>query len=57
MVSSYQVGGSAWSDAVPTESISLNFAKIEESYTEYSPSGTPEGQTDYGWDVAQNAAL
>jgi len=60
LVSSYEVEGSAWSgsgDAVPTESISLNFAKIEETYTEYSPSGTPEGQTAYGWDVAENVGL
>jgi len=57
IISSYEVGGSAWSDAVPTESISLNFTKIEQTYTEYSTSGTAEGQTEYGWDIVQNAVL
>lgn len=57
IISSYKVEGSAWSNAVPTESISLNFTKIEETYTEYSTSGTAEGQTEYGWDIVQNAVL
>ena len=54
LVSSYNVEGSAWSDAVPIESISLNFEEVKETYVEYSLSGTSEGETTYSWDVAEN---
>jgi len=39
LVSSFQTGGSS-GDEVPTDSISLNFSKIEYSYTPQKPDGT-----------------
>jgi type VI secretion system secreted protein Hcp len=56
MVSSYEVGGSAWGDAVPTESISLNFEEVKQTYVEYDASGTPQGQTQCDLDVTQDTA-
>jgi len=55
-VTSYQLGGSHGDD-MPTESITLNFAKIFMDYQVQKPdgSGTPAGQM--GWDVAGNAKL
>ena len=32
MITSYQTGGSAGSDTVPTESLSLNYEKIKPTY-------------------------
>src|SRR5688572_17650408 len=39
LVSSYQTGGSEGSD-VPTDSVSLNYAKIEFAYKEQKPDGS-----------------
>jgi len=56
LVTSYQLGGSHGDDT-PTESITLNFAKINYDYQVQKPdgSGTPAGQM--GWDVAANVKL
>lgn len=43
LISGYQTGGSA-GDMVPTDQFSLNFAKIEFSYTPQDPRGT-QGKT------------
>ena len=40
LVSSYQTGGSAQGDIVPTDQFSLNFAKLEIVYKEQKPDGT-----------------
>ena len=39
LVSSYQTGGSGGADVLPTDQISLNFAKIEVEYKEYDATG------------------
>ena len=57
LVSSYQTGGSGHSDVVPTEQISLNFAKIEVEYKEQKPDGTLGGAVKSGWDVKANKAV
>lgn len=49
LVSSYQTGGSA-GDVVPTDQISLNFAKIEMTYTYQDQTGKP-GTVRGAWDV------
>ncbi len=54
LVSSYQTGGSAHGDVIPTDQISLNFAKIEFEYKEQKPDGTLGGAVKSGWDVAAN---
>jgi type VI secretion system secreted protein Hcp len=56
LVTSYQLGGSHGDDT-PTESITLNFTKINMDYQVQAAdgTGTPAGQM--GWDVAQNVKL
>jgi len=54
IVSSYQTGGSAGSDLVPTDQISLNFAAIEVDYKEQTEKGTLGGKVHGGWDQAKN---
>jgi type VI secretion system secreted protein Hcp len=50
LVSSYQTGGSGHSDIVPTDQISLNFAKIEWEYKEQKADGTLGGAVKAGYD-------
>jgi type VI secretion system secreted protein Hcp len=54
LVSSYQTGGSAQGDVMPTDQISLNFAKIEVEYKEQKPDGSLGGAVQAGWDVKAN---
>lgn len=56
LVSSYQTGGSGHSDIVPTDQISLNFAKLEYEYREQKADGTLAGPVKAGWDLKQNKA-
>lgn len=57
LVSSYQTGGSGHSDIVPTDQISLNYAKIECEYKEQKPDGTLGGAVKAGWDIKANKAV
>lgn len=50
LVSSYQVGG-AHGDDSPTESITLNFAKIQVTYSPQKPDGTLDSAMNSGWDL------
>jgi type VI secretion system secreted protein Hcp len=49
VITSYQVGGSAHSDVLPIDQLSLNFARLEVSYKEQKPDGTfgPEVKAKY----------
>lgn len=51
LITSYQTGGSS-GDAVPTDSFSLNFAKIEVSYKEQNADGSLGAEHKAGWDLA-----
>jgi len=51
LVSSYQTGGSGHSDIVPTDQISMNFAKIEWEYKEQKADGSLGGAVKAGYDV------
>lgn len=53
LISGYQTGGSA-GDVVPTDQFSLNFAKIEFSYTPQDPRGTEGKTVTTGYDVKAN---
>jgi type VI secretion system secreted protein Hcp len=57
LVSSFQTGGSGHSDIIPTDQISINFAKIEFEYKEQKPDGTLGGVTKAGYDVKANKKL
>ncbi|HZH34865.1 MAG TPA: type VI secretion system tube protein Hcp [Pyrinomonadaceae bacterium] len=54
LVSSYQSGGSAHSDVVPTDQVSLNFSKLEMEYKEQTAKGTLAGTVKAGWDIKTN---
>jgi type VI secretion system secreted protein Hcp len=54
LVSSYQSGGSAHSDILPTDQISLNFAKIEWSYKPQKADGTLGAAVIAGYDLKLN---
>lgn len=51
LVSSYQTSGGG---DIPVESISLNFSKIEMSYSEQKADGTLSGAIVAGWDLKAN---
>jgi type VI secretion system secreted protein Hcp len=54
LVSSYQTGGSGHGGVVPTDQISINFAKIEWDYKEQKADGTLGGSVKAGYDVKSN---
>ena len=53
LVSSYQSGGGG-GDTLPIDSISLNFAKVENEYKEQKSDGTLGGAIKAGWDLKLN---
>ena len=54
LVSSYQTGGSAQSDVVPIDQISMNFAKIEFEYKEQDAKGNLGAAIKTGYDLKAN---
>jgi type VI secretion system secreted protein Hcp len=56
LVSSFQTGGSAGSD-FETESVSLNFAKIQYEYRAQKADGTLDGAIKAGYDLKQNKSI
>jgi len=56
LVSSFQTGGSH-GDALPSDQISLNFAKIEYEYKEQKVDGTLGGAVKAGYDLKANKAV
>lgn len=56
LVSSYQTGGSSGADIIPTDQISLNYAKIEFEYKEQKQDGTLGGAIKGGWNIKENKA-
>jgi type VI secretion system secreted protein Hcp len=57
LISSYQTGGSSGSEIIPTEQISLNFAKLEISYKEQKPDGSLGGEVKQKYDYAANKKI
>jgi type VI secretion system secreted protein Hcp len=54
LVSSFQTGGSSHGDVVPTDQLSLNFAKIEFEYKPQKEDGTLGAAVKAGYDVKAN---
>ena len=52
-VTSYNVGGASGGDAVPTESLSLNFEEVKNTYVEYDAKGSKKGNVEMGWKVEE----
>jgi len=57
MISGYQTAGREGSGGLVSESISLNFAKLEMSYKEQKPDGSLGGETKQGYDFGANKKL
>jgi type VI secretion system secreted protein Hcp len=57
LVSSFQIGGSASSDIVPLDQVSLGFGRIEVEYREQKANGTLGPALKAGWDVKKNKQL
>jgi type VI secretion system secreted protein Hcp len=56
LVSSFQISPSH-GDELPTNSISINFAKVEFEYREQKADGTLNGPIKGGWDAKANKAI
>lgn len=56
LVSSYQTGGSA-GDAIPIESITLNFSTIEVEYKSQKADGTLDSPVKVGYDLKANKKI
>ena len=54
LVSSFQTGGSAHASVVPTDQVSINFAKIEFEYKPQKADGSLEGAVKAGYDLKLN---
>jgi len=54
IVSSYQTAGSASSDIIPRDEISLNFSAMILQYKEQKPDGSLGGAISAGWDAKRN---
>lgn len=52
LISSYQSGGAG--DTVPTDSFSINYAKVTYDYTPQKADGTAEGKVSAGYDLKAN---
>jgi type VI secretion system secreted protein Hcp len=50
LISSYQNGGSAGGDSVPTDQVSLNFSKLEIEYKPQGADGKLQGPINVGYD-------
>jgi type VI secretion system secreted protein Hcp len=57
LVSSFQTGGSATSDVVPLDQVSLAYATIEVEYREQKANGTLGAAVKAGWDLKKNLKL
>ena len=53
MVSSYQTAGAGGGDAVPTDSFSLNFEEVKQTYVEYDAKGGKKGNVEMTWKVEE----
>jgi type VI secretion system secreted protein Hcp len=53
MVSSQSVGAAGHGDAKPTESFSLNFEEIKQTYVEYDAKGSKKGNVEMTWKVEE----
>jgi type VI secretion system secreted protein Hcp len=49
LIVGYRIGGSGYSEHVPTEKISLSFEEIKVTYTEFDEGGRAKGNVEYEW--------
>lgn len=56
MVSSHNVSCAGGGDAVPTETMSLNFEEVKQTYVEYDAKGGKKGNVEMTWKVEEGKA-
>lgn len=57
MVSTYEINGTGDGGVVPTESVSLNFQKLELSYAPQDEAGALGGEVKQGYDFVKNVKM
>jgi type VI secretion system secreted protein Hcp len=57
LVSSFQMGSGSPADVLPSERITLNYAKIEFEYKEQKADGSLNGPVKAGWNLKANAKI
>jgi len=57
LIVNYRIGGSGYSEHIPTEEISLSFEEIKVTYTEIDEGGRPKGNVEYEWRVEEGAMI
>ena len=55
MVSSHNVSAAGGGDAVPTETLSLNFEEVKQTYVEYDNKGGKKGNVEMTWKVEEGS--
>jgi type VI secretion system secreted protein Hcp len=53
LVTSQNVSAAGGGDAVPTESFSLNFEEVKQTYVEYDAGGKKKGNVEMSWKVEE----
>jgi type VI secretion system secreted protein Hcp len=54
LVSSFQTGGAEGTDVLPTDQVSLNFAKLEVAYKPEKADGSLGSAVEFGYDLKTN---
>jgi type VI secretion system secreted protein Hcp len=54
---SYSISGSGQGETLPVEKISVRFAEIKVTYTEYDTTGRAKGNVEYRWVVDEAQGL
>ena len=49
LIVGYRIGGSGYSEHIPTEELSLSFEEIKVTYTEFDEGGRAKGNVEYEW--------
>ena len=57
LIVGYRIGGSGYSEHIPTEEISLNFEEIKVTYTEIDEGGRAKGNVEYTWRVEEGTII
>jgi type VI secretion system secreted protein Hcp len=53
MVTSHMVAAAGGGDAVPTESMGLNFEEVKQTYTQFDSAGNKQGDVEMNWKVEE----
>ncbi len=57
LIVGYRIGGSGYSEDVPTEELSLSFEEIKVTYTEFDGGGRAKGNVEYVWRLEEGMIM